>query len=116
MQYMYGWAKRPMLPRLGNSLEQQIPITLILGQRSWMKSVCSEKCIGEEISKLRPQSYVAVHNVTGAGHHVHADRPEVFNELVNSVCSLVDDGEDRDFVHISSSSGGDKEDHIQQTS
>ena len=92
---MYGWAKRPMLPRLGQALDPQVPITVILGQRSWMKSVTDGRCVGEAISELRPQSYVAVHRVAGAGHHVHADQPELFSELVNEACRLADSGGDQ---------------------
>ena len=94
MQYMYGWAKRPMLPRLAQTLDPRVPLTLILGQRSWMKAVSDGRCVGEAISELRPQSYVAVHRVSGAGHHVHADQPGVFNDLVNKTCSLADSGGD----------------------
>lgn len=95
MQYMYGWAKRPMLPRLGHVLNSHVPITLILGQSSWMKSVSDGRCLGEAISHLRPDSYVELHSVPGAGHHVHADQPEVFSEIVNGVCDGVDYGRDR---------------------
>ena len=99
MQHMYGWAKHPMMPRLGAGLgaglDPQIPITLILGQRSWMKIVGDGRCLGETVSELRPHSYVEVHSVPGAGHHVHADQPELFCELVNNVCELADRGRDR---------------------
>ena len=92
---MYGWAKHPMLPRLGQMLDSRVPITLILGQRSWMKSVTDGKCLGEAVSRLRPDSYVDLHSVPGAGHHVHADQPEVFCELVNAACAAADSGADR---------------------
>ena len=59
-----------------------------------MKAVSDGRCVGEAISELRPQSYVAVHRVSGAGHHVHADQPGVFNDLVNKTCSLADSGGD----------------------
>ena len=95
MQHFYGWAKHPMLPRLGQLLETRVPITLILGQRSWMKSVSGGKCLGEEISRLRPESYVDLHNVPNAGHHVHADQPEAFCEIVNAACAAADSGADR---------------------
>ena len=97
MQYMYGWAKRPMLPRLcSQTLDPRIPVSLILGQASWMKAVSDGRCVGEAISELRPHSYVGVHRVHGAGHHVHADQPRVFNDLVNQTCSLADSGRDRE--------------------
>lgn len=93
-----------MLPHLGQTLHPRVPITLILGQRSWMKAVTDGRCVGEAISDLRPRSYVAVHQVVGAGHHVHADQPGVFNDLVNLTCSLADCGGDT--VRPTTSSGG----------
>lgn len=94
MQYMYGWAKRPMLPRLGQMLNSQVPITVIVGQRSWMRSVGDGTCLGEAVSGLRPDSHVEIHSVPEAGHHVHADQPEMFSEIVNDVCATVDEGRD----------------------
>jgi hypothetical protein len=32
----------------------------------------------------------------GAGHHIYADKSEVFNETVNEVCQLTDDAGDAD--------------------
>ena len=49
---------------------------------------------GVKVQACRPNSYVNVHWVKEAGHHVHADRPEVFNEIVSGVCSIIDAGED----------------------
>ena len=60
-----------------------------------MKSVTDGRCVGEAISELRPQSYVAVHHVGGASHHVHADQPQVFSELVNEICCMADAGDDQ---------------------
>ena len=99
---MYGWAKHPMLPHLGGSLDRRVPITVILGQRSWMKSVWSGRCVGEAISELRPESYVEIHEVPEAGHHVHADQPELFCEIVNGVCEMADSGRDREPKRVSS--------------
>jgi abhydrolase domain-containing protein 5 len=33
--------------------------------------------------------------ITGAGHHVYADKPETFNRYVTEACSLTDSGEAR---------------------
>ena len=89
MQHYIGWAKRPMLVRMGAQLDARTPVTLIYGTKSWMRFV--DKTRGEEAVRIhRPSSYVGVHWVEGAGHHVHADKPEAFNTIVNGVCSLVD--------------------------
>ena len=44
----------------------------------------------ELIVQARPHSYVDVHCVRDAGHHVHADQPFEFNRIVKQVLSLVD--------------------------
>lgn len=82
-----------MLPRLAQ-LDSKIPITLINGQKSWIKYVSEGKCLGEEISRLRPNSYVDLHTVESAGHHVHAEQPDVFCDLVNKACQAADCGAD----------------------
>ena len=65
-----------------------------------MKSVSDGRCLGQAISQLRPQSYVDLYSVPGAGHHVHADQPKVFCELVNTVCDVTDKGDDRQVSRV----------------
>lgn len=89
MQFQYGWALRPMLPRIISDLPQSIPMSLIYGVRSWMDS-----STGERISQARPHSYVDIHHVKRAGHHVHAEQPEEFNRVVNHICGLIDANKD----------------------
>ena len=78
-----------MMERIGTDLSRSIPLTLIYGARSWMDS-----STGERVKQLRPHSYVCVHYVRRAGHHVHADQPDAFNAVVREVCFLVDRNED----------------------
>ena len=73
-----------MLKRIGN-LDQQIPITMIYGARSWMDS-----SQGQSVKESRPYSYVDVQLIRGGGHHVYADRPTEFNESVEKICQMVD--------------------------
>ena len=96
MQYFYGWAQRPMITRVTSQLDQNIPITVIGGSRSWMRFAESYQGARtpEVIREGRPDSYVGVHYIEGAGHHVHADQPLQFNRIVNKVFQKVDSGKD----------------------
>ncbi|XP_018021141.2 uncharacterized protein LOC108677433 [Hyalella azteca] len=60
----FGWAKHPMVHRL-DSLQQEVPITLIYGSRSWI-----DRDPGFHIKYSRPNSFVDVQVLQGAGHHV----------------------------------------------
>lgn len=91
MQFQYGWALRPMLPRVISELSPSIPISFIYGVRSWMDSTT-----GKRISDARQNSYVNIHHIKRAGHHVHAEQPEEFNRVVNHICSIVDANQDHE--------------------
>lgn len=52
MTIPYGWAKRPMLHRVG-LIQEDIPITVIYGARS-----CIDGNSGNAIKQLRPNSHV----------------------------------------------------------
>ena len=52
MTIPYGWAKRPMLQRIGK-MHPDIPVSVIFGARS-----CIDGNSGTSIQSLRPQSYV----------------------------------------------------------
>ena len=45
---------------------------------------------------MRPDSFVDIHYVKGAGHHIHAELPDIFNEVVNNICDMVDSNGDRE--------------------
>ena len=79
-----AWAKRPMLERL-DVLDRKIPITMMYGTRTWF-----DIGTGEKIYAMRPDSYVDVHYFKNASHHIHADTPSIFNDIVNDVCDLAD--------------------------
>lgn len=89
MQFQFGWALRPMLPRIIADLEPSVPISFIYGVRSWMDS-----STGKRISEARPSSYVDINYIKRAGHHVHAEQPEEFNRVLNHICSTVDSNQD----------------------
>ncbi|XP_054477287.1 1-acylglycerol-3-phosphate O-acyltransferase ABHD5 isoform X2 [Anoplopoma fimbria] len=84
MTVNFGWAARPMLPRM-DQLQPKIPITIIYGSRS---SIDSNSC--STIKEIRPQSHVKIIVIRGAGHYVYADQPEDFNHRVLQACEEVD--------------------------
>lgn len=43
--------------------------------------------------------------ISGAGHHVYADKPEIFNRYVNEACNLTDSSEDRTVAVIKNKNG-----------
>ncbi|XP_029927463.1 1-acylglycerol-3-phosphate O-acyltransferase ABHD5 isoform X2 [Myripristis murdjan] len=84
MTIPYGWAKRPMLQRIG-LLQPEIPITIIYGSRS---SIDGHS--GNTIKAMRPSSHVEIIAIRGAGHYVYADQPDDFNRRVLQVCDQMD--------------------------
>lgn len=93
LQVPFAWARRPLLERIGTELDPDIPLSLLYGMRSWMD--CKS---GEKVQELRPNSHVTIRHIRRAGHHIHAEQPEIFNKVINGVCSLVDSNRDRDPV------------------
>ncbi|KAJ9576041.1 hypothetical protein L9F63_007141, partial [Diploptera punctata] len=83
----FGWAKRPMCNRI-DSLNKEIPVTLLYGSRSWVDNLS-----GEVIKQKRTESYVNIQVIQGAGHHVYADKSDIFNRHVNEACKLSDSEE-----------------------
>ncbi|VDM30876.1 unnamed protein product [Hydatigera taeniaeformis] len=98
-----GWAVRPMLPRI-QALKVDVPITFIYGGRSWV-----DFSSGFTTHDLRPNSYVDVmvlrvvlkllypasltmQVIEDGGHHAYAEYAEEFNNYVNTIARLVDEG------------------------
>ncbi len=92
MQYYFAWSQRPMLSRVASSLCLSVPLTVVCGRNSWLRRL--EDKTPEKIAQARHDSYVAVHYVEGAGHHVHADQPAEFNQIVSATLKLVDTDQD----------------------
>ncbi|XP_023021200.1 (Lyso)-N-acylphosphatidylethanolamine lipase isoform X2 [Leptinotarsa decemlineata] len=80
----FGWAKNPIVRRI-DQLSEDIPITLIYGSRSWV-----DHSAGEVIADKRINSYFKLQVVSGAGHHVYADKPRTFNQIVLTACEYTD--------------------------
>jgi len=84
-----GWAKNPLVHRI-DQFSESLPITILYGSRSWMDTRA-----GQTIMEKRPKtSYTAIKTIMGAGHHVYADKSEIFNELVNEICQFADEQND----------------------
>ncbi|XP_008550145.1 (Lyso)-N-acylphosphatidylethanolamine lipase isoform X2 [Microplitis demolitor] len=80
----FGWAKNPMINRI-DQIDDEVPITMIYGSRSWV-----DNSAGETIKQKRANSYVNIQVISGAGHHVYADKSEIFNKHVLEACALSD--------------------------
>ncbi|KAJ8290794.1 hypothetical protein GJAV_G00017640 [Gymnothorax javanicus] len=84
MTIPYGWAKRPMLQRVG-LIREDVPMTVVYGSRSSINGNS-----GTAIKELRPNSQVEIIAIRGAGHYVHADQPEDFNQQILRICESVE--------------------------
>ncbi|XP_031826857.1 pummelig isoform X2 [Nomia melanderi] len=84
MMQGFGWAKNPIVKRI-DKLNSEIPITLLYGSRSWV-----DNSSWEILKQARSSSYINVQAITGAGHHVYADKSEIFNKYVLEACNLSD--------------------------
>ncbi|KAG7245173.1 hypothetical protein INR49_023739, partial [Caranx melampygus] len=82
MTIPYGWAKRPMLERIGQ-VQADIPISFIYGSRS---SIDSDS--GYAFRKTRPDVEITV--IRGAGHYVFADQPDDFNQAVLQILARME--------------------------
>ncbi|PIO55617.1 hydrolase, alpha/beta domain protein [Teladorsagia circumcincta] len=78
MTLPFGWAKRPMMRRF-NGIDDSVPVTFIYGSKSWI-----DPGPAFDIQAQR-NGYVDVQIIRGAGHHVYADAPDAFNEVVQSI-------------------------------
>lgn len=70
-----------------DKVNDNIPIWFIYGGRSWI-----DNASGFESINLRQNSVsTTVKLITGAGHHVYADKPDEFNEYVKYIFELIDE-------------------------
>lgn len=74
----------PMLNRISD-LHINIPLTFIYGAQSWV----GDKA-GHETRKMMPHRDIKVFSLEGAAHHVYADQPEKFHQIVNERCDESD--------------------------
>lgn len=77
-----------MLLRL-NQLPDSLPMSVLFGGQSRF-----DHSYNRDLYLQRPNSFTDIHFVDEAGHHIHAHTPEVFNNVVNGVCDMVDSSQD----------------------
>ncbi|KAJ6648593.1 (Lyso)-N-acylphosphatidylethanolamine lipase [Pseudolycoriella hygida] len=78
------WAKHPIGDRVLIGMQDDIPITFLYGEKSWM-----DNKYGEIIKAARPNSYTQIEIVPYAGHHVYSDNALDFNQFVNEACKVL---------------------------
>ncbi|VDD90273.1 unnamed protein product [Enterobius vermicularis] len=88
MSYSFGWAKHPMLERIFD-LPSYVPVTFFYGSKS-----CIDSAAGLEVQMQRPEGYVDVQVVRGAGHYLHIDATDAFNSAFTKLLEAVDAEED----------------------
>lgn len=78
------WAKHPIGERVLSGMKDDIPITFLYGEKSWM-----DNKYGEIIKAARPNSYTQVVIIPFAGHHVYSDNALDFNQSVNEASKIL---------------------------
>ena len=73
------WAKTPMMSQLKGS---KVPCSLLLGEDSW---IARDQL--EEFTSWSRDLGLAIEIIPEAGHHIYADQPELFNQLVIGILS-----------------------------
>ncbi|XP_018579969.1 protein ABHD4 [Anoplophora glabripennis] len=84
MRKSFVWAKNPMVHRFDN-IREDIPITVMFGENSWIT-----QAPGHILKEQRPKSYVDIAVIANAGHHISADQPSLFHEVVLGACGMCD--------------------------
>lgn len=76
----FGFAKNPMIRRI-DKVKSHIPVWFIYGSRSWIDCTAGYSAIYLRQS-INESTLMSVEIISGAGHHVYADKPKDFNEYV----------------------------------
>lgn len=84
LTFKIGFAKNPMILRIGD-LQKGLPVSFVYGARTWMDKNC-----GNEAQQKLPDNNVQVYSIKAAGHHLYADQPENFHQVINSICDDID--------------------------
>lgn len=78
------WPIHPIGERMKNGLSDDIPVTYIYGNDTWI-----HKGYGGIIRDNRPNSYTNVIMIDNAGHHMYTDNASEFNQTVLEACKIL---------------------------
>lgn len=82
------WPKFPMCDRI-NQLCDQVPLTIIFGENSWLTANWSNT-YGPRLKELRKESgYTQIKYIESAGHQLFSDDSIQFNRIVNEACEIL---------------------------
>jgi len=77
------FAKNPLIHRFKDQFPNNKPVTIITGGDSWVNGISDFQSVQDILSDKQ----LTVYFVEDAGHHVHADQPNIFNKMVDSICT-----------------------------
>lgn len=78
------WPVNPIIDRMIENLDIDIPITFIYGAKSWL-----DYSYGSLIRESRPNSYTHIEVISSAGHKVFSDDEHLFNSIVLDACKVL---------------------------
>lgn len=79
MNFLLGWAKCPMIKRI-RYLDSDVPISVMYGSGTFF-----DHRTAYELKCIRPESSVDIYIVKNAGHDIHVDNAEDFNEIMAEI-------------------------------
>jgi hypothetical protein len=80
-----AYPKRPMAERLIKNLDANIPVTVILGNESWIDNTYGPVLLA---GRTDPKSYTHIENIE-AGHQLFSDNAQEFNRIVLDACQVI---------------------------
>lgn len=80
----FGWANKPVLPRL-KDLSSDVRMKVLYGSQSFITHLNEE-----DFKSNGVKANIKVAFIENAGHHIYSDQYKHFNETVNHFCSQAD--------------------------
>ena len=79
----YLWPRFPMMHRI-EDLNPKVKVFMIFGSRTRI-----DDSLSIDVKARRPEQF-EICRIRNAGHHVFADRPDAFNQMVKEICQKVE--------------------------